>query len=250
MPVNWNIATGNNALNMFQYGAQLGQQVRERRDAAEQKNALTAYATDPNAPGAFEGLAKANPGMAIQARGQQQQAAQQQQEQRRADLPTITRLLEYSTDEGTYQQARATAQQIGIDTSTLPANFDPNWRNQQLGTLRAIGSPQGQQALSDAGKQAVDAGFQPGTPQFNQAVQQLVQARLAQPYTGSQGETRVYTPSVWGQQAQQPQAPTQAPQPGMVEDGYRFKGGNPADPNAWEPVSQGGPASAPGTFRP
>ena len=38
------------------------------------------------------------------------------------------------------------------------------------------------------------------------------------------------------------------PQPGMVEDGYRFLGGNPADPNSWEPAN-GGPASqAPGGF--
>lgn len=28
----------------------------------------------------------------------------------------------------------------------------------------------------------------------------------------------------------------EAPQPGQIEDGYRFKGGNPADPNSWERV--------------
>lgn len=36
---------------------------------------------------------------------------------------------------------------------------------------------------------------------------------------------------------------TSGPAPGAVEDGYRFKGGNPADPNAWEEVlsdEQGG----------
>lgn len=37
-------------------------------------------------------------------------------------------------------------------------------------------------------------------------------------------------------QAQQQGGGTGSPAPGAVEDGYRFKGGNPADPNNWERV--------------
>lgn len=33
------------------------------------------------------------------------------------------------------------------------------------------------------------------------------------------------------------QAPRAAPSPGTIQDGYRFKGGNPADPSSWEPFS-------------
>jgi len=61
---------------------------------------------------------------------------------------------------------------------------------------------------------------------------QLVQARQA--LASDLGLTGV--PAQQSAQAQpaQPQAPQQAgPQPGQVEDGYRFLGGDPADPENW-----------------
>jgi hypothetical protein len=59
-----------------------------------------------------------------------------------------------------------------------------------------------------------------------------------------QGAGRTYKPpagyvgtkgAVGGQQPAQAQAPV-VPKPGEVRDGYRFKGGNPGDPNSWVQV--------------
>jgi hypothetical protein len=216
MAINWQLGGGNNALQMFGIGAQMGQNLVDRREAREDRNALLDMRRQE-----------------MEARTAERAAQQQQQQtqQRRADLPLMERLLTYAQDEGTYQQARQIAGQYGVDTAGLPETFDPAWRDQQLQTVKLLNTPQGQEALSTAGKQAMDMGYKPGTPEFTQVTRQLVEAALAQPYTGGQGETRLYTPQIGG--------------------GGQVQGAQPFDPNEWEVVEEGGPApQAPGGFRP
>lgn len=216
---NWNILPQpTNALAGFQYGAQLGQNMQDRQEEREYRNAL---------------LDQRQQELAARQEQQRQAQTQAQQEQRRADLPMLGKLLDFAQDEDTYQQARQVAQQYGVDLTGVPETFgDGTWVAQQRQMVRLMQSPQGQEALSTAGKQAQDAGFRPGTPEFTQAVQQIITADLAKPYTGSQGETRLYQPNVFG-------------------GGGQVQGAVPFDPNEWEVVEEGGPASqAPGGFRP
>lgn len=149
--VNWGLNRGGGFENALAMGMQMGREVRQ----AKQQNAL---------------LEQRQQQLDLQQRQAQRVAQRQQQEQRRADLPMVTRLLEGATDEASYQRNLGVAQQYGIDTSTFPQNFDPVWREQNLATLKMLGSPDGQKALSAIGKEVADMGFQPGTPEFNAEV--------------------------------------------------------------------------------
>lgn len=95
-------------------------------------------------------------------------------------------------------------------------------------------------------------GIPRGSPEWNETLSAAL-ANEVDPFVTFQGPTMGYTGRQSGLAAAmggggQASGASQGAVPpvGAVEDGYRFKGGDPKDPSNWEEV--GGPASAPGGF--
>lgn len=235
---NWGLLqSGQNALSMFQAGAQIGQSIRERREEERRRNALTEYAANPG-QGTLGGVIQADPRLGIQLQQQEQDRAAQEQKLQRQKMLDVARLLNEATPKN-YGQVLGAAQQMGIDVTRVPQQFDPNWIAQQKLIVSSFLDDK-DDTLPGIAQELVAAGYQPGTPEFANAMRSVINSKYASDYVDAQGNTR--RRSVLN--LQQPAAPS-GPQPGAVEDGYIFKGGNPADPNSWEPVSQGGPQVAP-----
>jgi hypothetical protein len=214
MTVQWGIGTGNNALGMFQYGAQLGQNMQDRRDQREDRNALIALRERQE-----DRLAQQ----------QQNEQAKAQQGERRANMGDVAKLFDGVTPEN-YGQRVALAQQMGVDVSGVPQQFDPAWIQQQQNVLRFF-NDQGEQGISGIARELVDAGFQPGTDEFNQAMRGVIQNKYASEYVDEAGNTRRRSA------LQLPGAPTA----GEVI---------PPPPSGFV-LDEGGPAQqAPATFRP
>lgn len=251
----------------FALGSQVGARIRERRA----DNALAAYVSAMPQGGivatpeqqqasqqAYANLAKYNPQGALQVRAWEQQNEARQQAQQRADLPYVGRLLNTVTDEASYQRARNIASQNGLDLSSAPQQYDPAWVDDQKARVQLFGTPEGRQALSTAGKEAVDAGNPEGTPEFYAFVRNRLAAAdrrtiPLQPggsvaeYDPATGQARIVIAPNNGQMATG-SAVGGGPQVGAVVGGYRFKGGNPNDRNNWEQAG-GGSGNATGNFR-
>lgn len=184
---NWGLMGGNNALSMFQFGAQLGRDARASQEERALKEAVGAYATNPGDPNALAGVMKADPRLGMQFQQRQQQTQAAQQEAQRGRVKEIARLFDGINDEQTYQQRIGIAQRMGIDTSGVPANYDPAWVQENALIMRlAADKPE---ALSTIGKEAVDAGFQAGTPEHAAFVRQRIHAEAVKtiPYTQGGG---------------------------------------------------------------
>lgn len=200
MATNWNL------LQMPDIG-QAFQQGQEMRRQSDGRNALAAYAANPNEQ-SLNALSPYNPQFVVQTKRQDQQFQLEQQKLQQKthgeQMQVLGKLIAPVKDEASYQQALAAARQGGLDVSTAPPSFDPAYIGRTKMLVDAY-NKDGGKAISAAGQQALDLGYQRDTPEFAQVVAQILEAGQARPYVVG-GETRLYRPNF----TPAPQQPQQA----------------------------------------
>lgn len=227
--------------NAFARGMQQGRQPFDEMTATIEKqradNALRAYASNPQGPGAINALAQVDPRLAIQQQGQMANQAAEKQER---DAKLIAGLARDSKDATSFDAAVDQVVSMGYpQAAQFKGKFSPALRT----ALMAAGG------VKDEVQQPTS--FQRDYEFLREKNPELADKYLAnraepQPMIASNGDgTFTVIP-----RGNQPAGLKQGggPQPGQVEDGYRFKGGDPADSNNWEPAMGGPTPQASGNF--
>ncbi len=247
LDINWGLLQPVDVGGNFQRGFEMGQQ---RIQKQQMKSALAAYSQDPTNPEAQNALASVSPEYAMQL-GQyrmeapQREAAQQEKisERQRQNLIMGGKILRQikPTDQASYDQARQMAAQVGVDISGVPEQFDPQYVSQIVQTADALDPPKSGEMPGIA--KEVD--YYRSIGRHDLAEQRMESHAAGSPLIMDMGDGRkaVYPRGGLGGGAP-------GPAPGAIEDGFRFKGGNPADRSSWEPVNGGPTPQASGTFRP
>jgi len=195
MAIEWGLSNQGGFQNALALGVQFGQQIKrnQREQAAQEQatqrnNALAQYAIDPNDQN-FAVVAQYDAPTAISMRSQAIQGQAQQRQQQQADMGTFRRLLKRAaaSPEG-WQQALGAAQNLGLDVSSIPQQYDPEWASQQLFIMDAM--EQDQEGLKGIAYELQQAGYEPGTPEYEQAARQIISNKYASEYVDQQGNTR------------------------------------------------------------
>ena len=224
----------------FQQGLAQGQQVRRER---ETDNALRALIANPDDPNAVNALARYDPraAMGIQQQQQQRAAAAHERDvrmraaqgdpQARAELAAVNWDDYRGLAKDELESAKAGWKVIG--QAALMADTPEEWDRLA-----------GQLAQTDPSFQQYVGRFDLRQAVLAQAEQAKAEMERLEPkyQVVPEGGMLVNTkdPAALGQVG----GGQGGPQPGAIEDGYRFKGGNPADPNNWEPADGVPPVSA------
>lgn len=240
LDINWNALQSPDIGGAFNQGMQVGQQ--RRREMATD-NALRALIANPNDPNVVNDLARYDPQMAYKVQGQQQQAMMAENQagvRSRAaggDQQALQELAGFSIDDFLKLDKRSQEEyKQGIETVgelALLADTPEEW-DDIVGQLAQANPEFNKYRGRFDLRQSVIA--QAG--QAKEFIEQNQPRYQVIPEGGTLVNTR--DPAALAQVAGQNVAPQGGPQPGAVEDGYRFRGGNPADPNSWEPVGGGG----------
>ena len=262
--VNWALGQGPNAFERaFEQGFQRAEYSRQRREQESQRNALAAYATNPSDVN-FNALASALPEFAIQERGRRDQAAQAQMEQdmrRRAamgDPAAMSQLAgidtsAWNTLNSAQRQRFGEIADISSNVAQRVLELPPEqqagaWQQQmtllaqrypELGEYANQYSPEFlQSTIAEAGDYRAWAQSQQPDYMAIPEGGTLVNTRNPQAVQSFQGAPQGPANVPSGSPLAQPAPSIAPPAVGAIEDGYRFRGGNPADPNSWEPVGQ------------
>lgn len=86
----------------------------------------------------------------------------------------IAKLTEGVGDEATYQQRRQAALTYGIDPAAIPETYDPQFVQTYNVLATTLLRPDGERRLTNTAQELVEAGFEPGTPEFQRAMAQRI----------------------------------------------------------------------------